>query len=127
LEYREALGGEEKIQKYCYGLARRGGELVAKILGTEVLENEEKSLTVQMVNVRLPLVAHDGDGYYLDRFIDEGVYKHKCFVPPYKHHGIWYARLSSQVYLDESDFEKTGHALKAICEQLEKERIEGKK
>lgn len=127
MEYREALGGEEKIQEYCYGLARRGGELVAKILGTEVLENEEKSLTVQMVNVRLPLVAHDGDGYYLDRFIDEGVYKHKCFVPPYKHHGIWYARLSSQVYLDESDFEKTGHALKAICEHLEKERIEGKK
>jgi hypothetical protein len=29
-----------------------------------------------------------GDGYYLDRFIDEGSYKYKCFVPPYKHHGI---------------------------------------
>lgn len=99
---------------------------MANILGTEVMENEEKTLTVQMVNVRLPLEAHAGDGYYLDRFIDEGVYKYKCFVPPYKHHGVWYARLSAQVYVDESDFEKTGHALKAICEQLEKERKEGK-
>ncbi|KAI8577368.1 hypothetical protein K450DRAFT_252154 [Umbelopsis ramanniana AG] len=127
LEYRESLGGEEKIREYCWGLARRGGALVAKILGTDVLENEEKSLTAQMVNVRLPIVAHDGDGYYLDRFIDEGVYKHKCFVPPFKHHGVWYTRLSAQVYLDESDFEKTGYALKEICAQLEKERLEGKK
>jgi selenocysteine lyase/cysteine desulfurase len=127
LEYRESLGGEEKIQEYCYKLARNGGDIVAKILGTEVMENKEKTLTLQMVNVRLPIKAHDGDGHYLDRFIDDGVYKYKCFVPVYKHHGIWYARLSSQVYLDESDFETAGHSLKSICDDLEKERLGGKK
>jgi selenocysteine lyase/cysteine desulfurase len=127
LEYRESLGGEDKIQEYCGNLARRGGELVANILGTDVLENEEKSLTALMVNVRLPIEAHDGDGYYLDRFLDEGAYKYKCFAPAYKYHGVWYTRLSAQVYMEESDFKKAAHVLKEICEQLEKERLEGKK
>lgn len=40
-----------------------------------------------------------------------------------------YTCLSSQVYVDESDFEKIGQAIKAIGEKLklEKERTEGKK
>ncbi|CAO3685583.1 unnamed protein product [Umbelopsis ramanniana] len=127
LEYRESLGGEEKIQEYCGDLARRGGELVAKILGTEVLENDEKTLTALMVNVRLPLVAHENDGYYMERFLEEGAFKRKCFAPGYKFQGAWYTRLSAQVYMEESDFEKAAYVLKDICEQLEQERIEGKK
>ncbi|KAI8577367.1 hypothetical protein K450DRAFT_252150 [Umbelopsis ramanniana AG] len=127
LEYRESLGGEEKIQEYCGNLARRGGELVAKILGTEVMENEEKTLTAMMVNVRLPLVAHENDGYYMERFLEEGAFKRKCFAPGYKYKGTWYTRLSAQVYMEESDFEKAAHVLKDICEQLEQERLEGQK
>lgn len=127
LEYRESLGGEEKIQEYCGNLARRGGELVAKILGTEVLENEEKTLTALMVNIRLPLVAHENDGYYMDRFLEEGAFNRKCFAPGYKFQGTWYTRLSAQVYMEESDFEKAAYVLKDICQQLEQERIEGEK
>ncbi|KAG2188604.1 hypothetical protein INT44_001359 [Umbelopsis vinacea] len=127
LEYRESLGGEEKIQEYCGDLARRGGELVAKILNTEVMENEEKTLTALMVNVRLPLVAHENDGYYMERFLEEGAFKRKCFAPGYKYKGAWYTRLSAQVYMEESDFEKAAYVLKAICEQLEQERLEGEK
>jgi hercynylcysteine S-oxide lyase len=124
LEYRESLGGEQKIQEYCGDLARRGGELVAKILGTDVMENEERTLTVCMVNVRLPLIAHENDGYYMEHFLEEGAFKRKCFAPAYKYQGRWYTRLSAQVYMEESDFEKAAYVLKAICEQLEKERLE---
>ena len=34
-------GGEERIREYTHGLAARGGEIVARILGTDVLENAE--------------------------------------------------------------------------------------
>lgn len=49
LDFREQLGGEERVMRHNHDLAVRGGEAMAKILGTEVLENEEKSLTAAMV------------------------------------------------------------------------------
>jgi hypothetical protein len=38
--------------KYCRGLAKEGGQAVTKILGggSEVMENEEKTLTLNMVS-----------------------------------------------------------------------------
>lgn len=58
LEFRDKVcGGEEMIGTYCADLASRGAEKVAEMLGTEVLNNEEKTLTtgISMVNVCLPL------------------------------------------------------------------------
>ncbi|CAE6475772.1 unnamed protein product [Rhizoctonia solani] len=55
LDFREAIGGEEKINDYCHSLAVKGGAQLAKILKTRVMETEGKELTVNMVNVQLPL------------------------------------------------------------------------
>ena len=43
--------------EYCFALACEGGNLVAKILGTDVMDNLDGMLTRQcsMFNVRLPL------------------------------------------------------------------------
>lgn len=59
IEWREkVLGGEHRIREYCVGLARDGGEKVADILGTSVMQNEEGTLMdCFMANVALPLVV----------------------------------------------------------------------
>lgn len=48
--YRESLGGEEAIIKHNRDLAQAGGQIVARALGTEVMQAE----AICMVNIRLP-------------------------------------------------------------------------
>lgn len=121
LDFRESLGGEEAIQSYCNDLARRGGELVASKWGTEILENEDKTLTVAMVNVRLPfsnkgnLPDRQISKAFLEKFNDE----HHTLGQPFKHNGHWYMRLSAQVYNDESDFEHMAQAGLKVCQDLD--------
>ncbi|KAI0477721.1 aminotransferase family protein-like protein [Xylariaceae sp. FL0804] len=58
LEFRDRVcGGEARVREYCTALAREGGELMAGILGTEVMENRGATLRrgCCFANVRLPL------------------------------------------------------------------------
>ncbi|ORZ09240.1 PLP-dependent transferase [Absidia repens] len=114
-------GGEDKIQEYCHQLAVDGGKEVANILGTEVMENEEKTLTVAMVNVRLPLVPNQrySENDIVQAFIDKLLYQHNCMAPAYFHNKTWYTRLSAQVYNDLDDFRLVGKALLAVCNELQ--------
>lgn len=59
IEWRErVLGGEDRIRAYCLQLARDGGDTVANILGTWVMQNEEGTLLrCSMVNVAIPVVV----------------------------------------------------------------------
>lgn len=120
MDYRKSLGGEDAIMKYTHNLAVEGGEVAAKVLGTEVMENAEKSLTVSMVNVRIPLTHPKiSDNDVIQAFIDKMLYDHDCMAPVYKHNDQWYTRLSAQVYNDVSDFELVAKAILAICKELE--------
>ncbi|KAI8093111.1 pyridoxal phosphate-dependent transferase [Halteromyces radiatus] len=121
LDFRETLGGEEKIQQYCHQLAVDGGRLVSEILGTNVMENEENSLTVAMVNVRLPLNPHErySGQEVVQAIISKLLYEHNCMGSPFLHNNTWYVRLSAQVYTDMEDFEVIGKALLKVCQELE--------
>lgn len=66
VQFRKDIGGEERIQAYNHSLAVRcvhgsstaddsGGKRLAKRWGTSYMENEKNELTVNMVNIRLPL------------------------------------------------------------------------
>lgn len=64
IEWRErVLGGEERIREYVWGLAGRGGERVAEVLGTWVMPTDESRAPGEggMTNVALPLVVVDED------------------------------------------------------------------
>lgn len=120
MEFRRSLGGEEVIMKYNHDLAIKGGEVAARILGTEVMENAEKSLTVAMVNVRIPLQKPNiSDDEVVQAFIDKLLYDHNCMAPVYKHNNIWYTRFSAQVYNDVTDFEYIAKAILSVCKELE--------
>jgi selenocysteine lyase/cysteine desulfurase len=134
----EVLGGEERIRRELTELARQGGEKVAQMLGTEVLDNESRSLTrCSMVNVALPLAVEPEEGktapegvvavlpqsdtaavreWILETLMDE----YKTFVALFVYGGRWWARLSAQVYLEMDDFEWAGRTLKEVCERVAK-------
>lgn len=77
IEWREkVLGGEHRIQEYCFGLAREGGNRVAEILGTWIMQNEEGTLVhCFMVNVAMPLVVAPPDKKTGPKIEDDDDYK----------------------------------------------------
>lgn len=121
MDFREAIGGEQKIQAYCHDIARAGGKKMAEILGTRLID-EEDQFTACMVDVLLPLpVEHDvprlgsGVGHQImHKLLEEW----HCASSVYIHEGRLWARCSGQIWLEVSDFEYVARALKSICEDL---------
>lgn len=129
-------GGEERIYAYLDELANVGGDVVAGILGTEVLSEgkpqgsapESGFRRCAMVNVRLPvsLKGLDGDVAEDDlpavmKWVGETlIRKYGTFVPVFRYAGALWTRLSAQVYLEKSDFEWIGGVLREICEDIKK-------
>ncbi|BCS09008.1 hypothetical protein ALUC_21378S [Aspergillus luchuensis] len=142
----EVCGGEMAIYGYLERLANEAADLVAGMLGTEVLRDEEGLLTrCAMTNVRLLVrVGGDGDGdgdgeeggctvvkkkevgevtlWFQNTLLDE----YNTFVPVFEYNGWLWTRLSAQVYLDKSDFEWLGGVLKELCGRVGKEALQTK-
>lgn len=125
-------GGENKIRDYCIRLAREGGQIVAKILGTRILDNNAHTLTeCCMVNILLPLQwPTSGKGSLVRRGAFPGttvtdwmqqtmIKEYRTFMPVFPFQGAWWVRLSGQIYLDTTDFEWAGWKLKELCGRLE--------
>ncbi|KAI9816265.1 MAG: hypothetical protein M1827_001866 [Pycnora praestabilis] len=127
---KELCGGEEKIMAYNTDLAKEAGQRVASILGTEVLQNEEGTLTnCCFANVRLPLAISSSPGlgvkeadafaavqWMCKTMIDES----NTFMAIVFYGGAFWFRLSGQIYLELSDFEWAAGVLKGLCERVAK-------
>lgn len=53
IKWREEIGGEERIMKYCHSLAVQGGRRLRKLWGTDIIENADLGqgeLTAAMVS-----------------------------------------------------------------------------
>lgn len=131
---REVCGGEERIRAYTTNLAREGGQRVAKILGTSVLDNKAHTLTnCSLVNILLPLrLSGDGNGSrdnivtprpgieiavsdWIQRTL---IAEYRTYMPVFFFQGSWWVRLSGQVYLDMEDFEWAGRVLGEVCARV---------
>lgn len=146
MEFRTTrCGGEDAIMSYCETLAYKAGNRVAEILGSEVLSEtggkrgrDEPQGASQLrrcafANVRLPISISDGanaDASYpvvvkpddvipVARWIERALgSEYNTMVPVFRHgDGMW-VRLSGQIYLELSDFEYVGEALKKIVERV---------
>ncbi|KAH7071961.1 pyridoxal phosphate-dependent transferase [Paraphoma chrysanthemicola] len=141
LAWRERLGGEEVIRKYCSTLAKEGAKLVAAKLGTEVLENSTNTLgQCCLSNVRLPVSVATAQGFAAKAGIGQAdvggtvrdwmsktlIDDYGTFVQSLFYNGAWWARLSGQVYLGLEDFEWAAETLGKVCERLEKGEWIGK-
>lgn len=134
LEWRKDLGGEKVIIEYCTTLAQDAGELIAKAMGTEVMDNETKTLSqCCMSMVRLPIdvvkaqQVSEEAGLGKDQVgRDVTIWLHRKMLDDYNtflqtlfYGGAWWARLSGQVYLEMSDFEGVAPLLKELCERAD--------
>ncbi|KAF2025646.1 PLP-dependent transferase [Setomelanomma holmii] len=141
LKFREGLGGEEVIRKYCWTLAQQGAKLVGKELGTEVLENSTNTLgRCCLSNVRLPISVATAQAYAAKAGVEEagvgGVVRdwlsktliddYGTFIQSLFYNGAWWARLSGQVYLEMADFEWAAETLKKVCTRVEAGEWTGK-
>ncbi|KAF2456850.1 pyridoxal phosphate-dependent transferase [Lineolata rhizophorae] len=138
LKFRQALGGEERIRSYCYHLAREGGQRVARMLGTCVLENDEQTLgNCCFSNVKLPLelnavvrVADKINGRddnastvpfkVRDWLGSTMMREYDTFMALYFYGGAWWVRLSAQIYLEMEDFEWGGKVVQELCTRVMK-------
>ena len=118
----EVCGGEAAIRTYNEKVAREGGELMAKILGTEVLSNTSGSLQqCCFVNVRLPLTPSELStdpvekaqvaAWIQQKTPDE----YNTYIPTKFYAGAYWSRLSGQIYLTTSDFEWAARTLLDLC------------
>lgn len=135
LEWRKELGGEKAIIDYCTTLAQDAGKLVATALGTEMMDNQTKTLSqCCMSMVRLPIdagkaqqvgekaglgkdeVGRDMTIWLQRKMLDD----YNTFLQTLFYNGAWWVRLSGQVYLEMSDFEDVVPSLKELCERADK-------
>ena len=121
LEWRKCLTfgdktGEEAIMQYNKDLARRGGQLVADMLGTEVMDNDELTLgNCAITNVRLPVNTEERLIRDLaDRINKTMNLKYNIAVNAFAYGGKFWVRLSAQVYLEMNHFEAAGLALQKM-------------
>jgi selenocysteine lyase/cysteine desulfurase len=130
----EVCGGENEIRDYCIHLSRKGGQRVAEILGTRILNNTAHTLTdCCMVNILLPITkptsgedslvkGPDTSPTTVTEWMQQTMIKsYKTFMPVFPFQGSWWVRLSAQIYLEASDFEWAGWTLKELCEKLQEE------
>jgi selenocysteine lyase/cysteine desulfurase len=121
LSFRQGLGGEAKIMAYNSELAAAGGRVMAEILGTKVLDNEEGTLTrgCSMVNIMLPLnlsqLSEDVNKVVED-IARALIHRYRTYVPIFQHGEHVWARVSAQIYLEIEHFGFLGHALRKLCE-----------
>ncbi|KAF3403515.1 hypothetical protein F1880_009670 [Penicillium rolfsii] len=124
LEFRASIGGEEAIMRHNTKLAAAGGQAMAMILGTEVLDNLQGTLTrgCNMVNVRLPIPHPPPAGGDTPEIIEwisrQLVEKYKTYVPVFEHGGNIWIRVSAQIYLELEDFRFLACALSQLCHNL---------
>lgn len=124
----EGKSGEEAITGYMTSLARRGGQMVAELLKTEVLENAEGTLgDCSMTNIRLPVSINSlavDDFAQAERIgqwmMRNMILEHEVAVNIMVYANAWWVRLSAQIYLTMDDFKHAGRMLQQVCLRAEK-------
>ncbi|KAF4571630.1 hypothetical protein EYR36_008972 [Pleurotus pulmonarius] len=121
IDFREEIGGEQAINEYCHNLALEGGRRLASVLGGRVLdESPSAELTLNMVNVQLPLPPTPSKELQgeIEGFLEhELLYKYNVSSVHFCHGGSWWVRCSAQIWNEVSDFEYLGSALNKACQE----------
>ncbi|KAJ3930309.1 MAG: pyridoxal phosphate-dependent transferase [Lentinula lateritia] len=122
IKFRQQIGGEVMIQKYCHELALQGGRRMAEIMNTTVLDCRENpgELIANMVNVELPLSSTTRKSfkeiYFL--FSEQLLETYKIYATYFLWKDKWWTRVSAQIYNEIGDFEKLANAFLEICGKI---------
>ncbi|KAJ3397218.1 hypothetical protein HDU92_000098 [Lobulomyces angularis] len=117
IEFRNWLGGEEKIINYTHNLAIQGGKLLAKKFTTYYFGADDQ--IASMVNVKLPKCNKTINDVYMAGFLKFMLHKHRVCFTPFKLNEEWFIRLSAQVFNCLNDFEIVGDLILKEINSLE--------
>ncbi|KAH9479109.1 Hercynylcysteine sulfoxide lyase [Psilocybe cubensis] len=123
LEFRNWMGGEEKINDYCHNLAITGGRRMAEIMETEVMDPSGE-LTLNMVNVELPLPGDVSEavGTKMHASLQHKMLlEQNAYSAHFYHNGRWWTRCSAQVWNELDDFEKIAQKWVQACKEVKEE------
>jgi hypothetical protein len=102
LDFRQWLGGEQKINDYCHSLALAGGTLLSQLLGTPLLDSTG-DFTLNMTNVGLPLSPDTpNDAVTQEMFMRNLLEVWRVSAVIFRHNGRWWVRASAQVWNEVS-------------------------
>lgn len=112
--------------EYVNGIAKEGGKEVARILGTEVMDNPEKTMSnCAFATVRLPLKIGTGEGEIPEEkknlvtpWVKVEAVKKDTYPACVLYAGNFWWRLSGQVYLELEDFVRGAEILKEVCQRV---------
>ena len=99
--------------KYCQDLSDEAGRHTAEILGTEIMENAEGTLSRSAFsNVRLPVKVGTGEGEVPEEHRSKVINwiaatmlkEYDTYAAFYLHAGHFWVRLSGQIYVALEDF-----------------------
>ncbi|KAJ7757543.1 PLP-dependent transferase [Mycena metata] len=110
LDFRQWLGGEEKINAYC-----------RQILGTVgMVMDRTGEMTLNMVNVQLPLPRNlEPKAAVMEKLKQKLILERNMFSYVYfSEETGWWTRCSAQVWNEVGDFEKLGKALIEVCSEI---------
>ncbi|KAI9002255.1 putative aminotransferase, partial [Gaertneriomyces semiglobifer] len=113
LAFRERIGGEDKIMRYSNDIAKRGAEILAKKLGTEIMF---PSADIAMHNIRLPLSSSEVGSHRgrVASWLLEQMDSFDTFLSIFSYRDEWWVRISGQIYLEEEDFVKGAGVLSKL-------------
>jgi hercynylcysteine S-oxide lyase len=97
LDFRQWLGGEQKIHDYCHSLALAGGKRLSGLLGTSLMDATGE-FTLNMTNVELPLapsIPNNGTTLEIVRNLLE---RWQVSATIFQHNGKWWVRVCAQVW-----------------------------
>lgn len=111
----EEIGGLQRVKDYNFRLAREASEAVAKLWGTVILENDEKSLLTSLFTVEYPVkegvLIREEDWENLEKYmlirqtIEKKLIKeYKSVAPIFLHNGKIWIRFSAQIYSELNDY-----------------------
>ncbi|BEI83739.1 hypothetical protein CcaverHIS002_0403430 [Cutaneotrichosporon cavernicola] len=123
INFRQDIGGEDRIIAYNHSLAVAGGKRLAKRWGTRFMDNDKGELTACMSNVELPNfpIAKDGnDAVKMNRFIENALlFDYNAYAAPFYYNNAWWARFSAQVWLELEDFDYLADCFEKIGKRLD--------
>jgi len=98
LDFRQWLGGEQKINDYCRSLALSGGKLLAELLGTPLLDPTGE-FTLNMTNVGLPLAPNIPNNAITYEFLLRNLLEQwRVSAAIFRHSGKWWVRVCAQIW-----------------------------
>ena len=107
LDFRQWLGGEQKINDHCRSLALSGGKRLSELLGTSLLDPMGE-FTLNMTNVELPLAPSTPNNDDTFSFLSHNLLEvWRVSAAVFWHNGKWWVRVSAQVWNEVN----TRHAL----------------